>query len=71
MKPIYDARLVDGIWGDPGICIDLKFQRRALLFDIGDVRSLSTRVPLRVSDIFVRPPPGAAGGLPNQLERRV
>ena len=53
MQPIFDARLVNGVWGDPGICIDLKFQRRALLFDIGDVSSLSTRVLLRVSDVFV------------------
>ncbi|MBM0106094.1 hypothetical protein JM946_15275 [Steroidobacter sp. S1-65] len=53
MRPIYHARLVNGVWGDPGVCIDLKFQRRALLFDIGDVRSLSTRVLLRVSDVFV------------------
>lgn len=44
---------MNGVWGDPGVCIDLKFQRRALLFDIGDVQSLSTRVLLRVSDVFV------------------
>jgi ribonuclease Z len=53
MKPIFHARLVNGVWGDPGLCIDLKFQRRAILFDIGDVSTLSTRVLLRVSDIFV------------------
>lgn len=53
MRPIYHAKLVNGVWGDPGICIDLKFQRRALLFDIGDVQSLSTRILLRVSDVFV------------------
>lgn len=53
MRPIYHARLVNGVWGDPGVCIDLKFQRRALLFDIGDVQSLPTRVLLRVSDVFV------------------
>lgn len=53
MRPIFHARLVNGVWGDPGVCIDLKFQRRALLFDIGDVQTLSTRVLLRVSDVFV------------------
>lgn len=53
MRPIFQAKLVNGVWGDPGACIDLKFQRRALLFDIGDVQALSTRVLLRVSDVFV------------------
>ncbi|MFL6603746.1 MAG: MBL fold metallo-hydrolase [Steroidobacteraceae bacterium] len=53
MRPIFHAKLVNGVWGDPGVCIDLKFERRAVLFDIGDVSSLSTRVLLRVSDVFV------------------
>src|SRR5262249_2902130 len=42
-----------GVWGDPGVWIDLHHQRRTLLFDIGDVSTLSTRILLRVSDIFV------------------
>jgi ribonuclease Z len=53
MQAIFRAKLLNGVWGDPGVCIDLKFQRRAILFDLGDVTSLSTRVLLRVSDIFV------------------
>jgi ribonuclease Z len=53
MRPIFHAKLVNGVWGDPGVCIDLKFQRRAILFDIGDVQALSTRVLLRASDVFV------------------
>lgn len=53
MRPIFHAKLVNGVWGDPGVCIDLKFERRAILFDIGDVTSLATRVLLRVSDVFV------------------
>jgi ribonuclease Z len=53
LRSIFQARLVNGEWGDPGVCVDLKFQRRALLFDIGDVTGLATRVLLRVSDIFV------------------
>jgi ribonuclease Z len=53
MRPAFSAQLVNGVWGDPGVCIDLRFLRRALLFDIGDISSLSTRVLLRVSDVFV------------------
>jgi ribonuclease Z len=53
MRPIFRAELVNGPFGDPGVYIDLKFARRALLFDVGDVTSLSTRKLLRVSDIFV------------------
>ena len=53
MRPIFQAELVNGPFGDPGVLIDLKFERRALLFDVGDVRSLPTRKLLRVHDVFV------------------
>jgi ribonuclease Z len=53
MRPIFQAELVNKPFGDPGIYVDLKFERRALLFDIGDITSLPTRKILRVSDVFV------------------
>jgi ribonuclease Z len=53
MRSVFQAKLVNGVWGDPGVCIDLKYQRRAVLFDIGDVSPLPVRMLLRVSDVFV------------------
>jgi ribonuclease Z len=53
MRPIYQAELVNGVFGDPGVYIDLKFASRAVLFDIGDISGLPTRKLLRISDVFV------------------
>lgn len=53
MRPSFDALLVNRTFGDPGVIIDLKFERRAILFDIGDVSALPTRKLLRVSDAFI------------------
>jgi ribonuclease Z len=53
VRPIYQAELVNGVFGDPGLYIDLKFSNRALLFDIGDISALPTRKLLRITDVFV------------------
>jgi ribonuclease Z len=53
MRPIFQADLVNGPFGDPGLIVDLKFERRALLFDLGDLGALPTRKMLRITDVFV------------------
>lgn len=53
MRPIFNADLVNGVFGDPGVYLDLKFMSRALLFDIGDISALPTRKLLRISDVFI------------------
>jgi ribonuclease Z len=53
VRPIFHAQLINRTFGDPGVLVDLKFERRAILFDIGDISVLPTRKLLRVSDVFV------------------
>jgi ribonuclease Z len=53
MKPSYHPQLVNGTRGDPALYIEFMFERRALLFDLGELTALPNRKILRISDIFV------------------
>lgn len=53
MTPQFHPTLVNPPCEDPGLYIDFLFERRALLFDIGDVRRLPPRKLLRISHVFV------------------
>ncbi len=53
MRPRFHPRLVNSPLEDPGLFVPLAFEKRALLFDIGRIDSLSSRDILRISHIFV------------------
>ncbi len=53
MHTLLEPRLTNETFGDPGVYVDFRDERRALLFDIGDISSLAPRELMRLSDVFV------------------
>jgi ribonuclease Z len=53
MNPAFSARLVNGPFGDPGLYLDVRWEGRALLFDLGQNDTLTPAELLRVSHVFV------------------
>ncbi len=53
MRPFFHPRTVNGPFGDPCLFIPFLFEKRAVLFDLGDIYSLSSRDILKISHVFI------------------
>lgn len=53
MKSSIQPALVNDPFGDPGLLVQFLLQKRALLFDLGDLSALSNGTLLKVSHVFV------------------
>ena len=47
MTPLLHPFLVNDRFGDPALYVEFKFEKRALLFDLGDLHALPPRKLLR------------------------
>jgi ribonuclease Z len=53
MRPSLHPTLVNGRTGDPALYVETLFERRAILFDLGDIAALSPRKVHRLEHVFV------------------
>ncbi|WP_407119163.1 MBL fold metallo-hydrolase [Bradyrhizobium sp. LMG 9283] len=53
MRPLFHPSLVNGRYGDPTVYVETVFEKRSLLFDIGEIASLAPRKIRRVDQVFV------------------
>ncbi|MGA8180489.1 MAG: MBL fold metallo-hydrolase [Desulfobacterales bacterium] len=53
MRPSFLPRLVNEPLGDPGLFIPFLHQKRAIIFDLGDIHSLSSKDILKITHVFV------------------
>ena len=53
MRPSLHPRLINGPFDDPGLYIAFIYEKQAILFDLGEIDSLSSRDILKISHVFV------------------
>lgn len=53
MRPRFHPRFINGPFEDPGLYIPFIFENRALLFDVGDIYSLTPKDILKISHVFI------------------
>ncbi len=53
MRPLLHPHLVNGRYGDPAVHVETLFERRGLLFDLGEIAALAPRKIQAIEQVFV------------------
>ncbi len=53
VKPIIHPRLINDLFSDPSLYIEFQWEHRAILFDLGSNVTLSPKMLLKITDVFV------------------
>ncbi|MCP9440337.1 MAG: hypothetical protein NNA20_09775 [Nitrospira sp.] len=53
MNPSFSSYLVNDVFGDPGVYVEIRWSKRALLFDLGSNDGLGPTRLLRAGEIFI------------------
>ena len=53
MKPVFRAKLLNDYFGDPCLFVRILHERRAVLFDLGNIHSLKPSDLYKITDVFV------------------
>lgn len=53
MTPSFSSYLINDVFGDPGVYVEIRWTKRALLFDLGHNEVLGPTRLLRANDIFI------------------
>jgi ribonuclease Z len=53
MRPRFHPRLINEPYDDPGLYVPFLYENRAIIFDLGDTRQLSTKDLLKIGHAFI------------------
>ncbi len=53
MKPVFHAKLLNDYFGDPCLFIRILHEKKAVLFDLGNIHSLKPSELYKITDVFV------------------
>jgi ribonuclease Z len=53
MRPSFNPRLINDPFADPGLYIPFLFEKKAILFDLGDLSCLTSKDLLKIEHVFV------------------